>query len=411
MINDWVERRASDVAALPRKAKSSIAIAADAVAVPILLILAVALRRASLTEALQLPLVLYATACAVAVASFWLIGMYRSVFRFITHGALHTAFLGVALAVSSLAAVNFGLLGAPVSVNAMTIFGALLLLYLFVSRSLVREVLNYRRVASQRVVIYGAGRAGVQLLRSLRDGGQYHPVAFVDADPTLQGTLVAGLKVYAPDTLTSLIRRKGVASVLLAMPSCSHGSRQRILQMLESLPVAVRTVPALSDIVVGRATVSDVREVDAADLLGRSPVAPNVALMRACIAGKVVMVTGAGGSIGAELCRQIVRLGPSRLVLLEMSEAALYQIERELQLQVQREARSSRSSLCSARRDIGIACARSCFATACRRSTTLLRTSTCPSSSRTSSRACTTTCSAPGTRHRRRSSAASTRSC
>ena len=337
MINDWVERRASEVAGLPRRAKSSIAIAADAAAVPILLILAVALRRASLTEALQLPFVLYATACVVAVASFWLIGMYRSVFRFITHGALHTAFLGVAIAVSAFAAVNFGLLGAPVSINATTIFGALLLLYLYVSRSLVRELLTYRHSAGQRVVIYGAGSAGVQLLRSLREGGQYVPVAFVDADPALQGKLVAGIKVWSPDALTSLITKKNVTSVLLAVPSCSHSNRQRILHSLESLPVAVRTVPALSDIVLGRATVSDLREVDVGDLLGRDPVAPNVALMRACIAGKIVMVTGAGGSIGAELCRQIVRLGPARLVLLEMSEAALYQIERELQLQVQRE--------------------------------------------------------------------------
>jgi FlaA1/EpsC-like NDP-sugar epimerase len=338
MITDWVERRAGEAAALPRRAKSLIAIAADAAAVPILLILAVALRRASITEALHLPISLYATACVVAVASFWLIGMYRSVFRFITHGALHTAFFGVALAVSLLAIVDFGLLGRPISFNALTIFGALLLLYLFVSRSLVREFVNYRRVAGQRIAIYGAGSAGVQLLRSLREGGQYVPIAFVDADRALQGTLVAGLKVHAPDAISTLVRRKGVASVLLAMPSCSHSSRQRILQTLESLPVAVRTVPSLSDIVVGRATVSDVRDVDAGDLLGRLPVAAYVSVMRACIAGKVVMVTGAGGSLGAELCRQIVRLGPSRLVLLEMSEAALYQIERELQLQIQREA-------------------------------------------------------------------------
>jgi UDP-N-acetylglucosamine 4,6-dehydratase len=330
-----LEECARAAAALPRRVKIAIAVTADTIAVPILLILAVALRRDSLSSALQMPFALIATACIGTIASFWLLGMYRSVFRFITHPVLNTGSLGVVLAVSFFAGMNFLVLDAPVGMSATSILAALLLLYVFVSRSLIREFLNYRR-AGQRVVIYGAGCAGVQLLRALREGGGYLPVAFVDADPALQRKLVAGLKVWSPDALPALIRRKGVASVLLAMPSLSHGNRQRILRGLESLPVAVRTVPALSDIVLGSATVSDLREVDVADLLGRDSVEPDMALMRACIAGKVVMVTGAGGSIGAELCRQIVRLGPSRLVLLEMSELALYQIERELHLQMQR---------------------------------------------------------------------------
>jgi FlaA1/EpsC-like NDP-sugar epimerase len=342
MTSGWVERCARGATSLPRKAKMAIAIAADLVAVPILLILAVGLRRDSLgtlSHLSQLPFMLYVAACTAAVASFWLMGMYRSIFRFITHAALNTGFVGVLLAVALLASADFLLLGAPIGNNSLAIFGALLLLYLFVSRSLVREFVNYRR-GGQRVVIYGAGSAGVQLLRSLREGGEYLPVAFVDEDPALRRKLVAGAKVWSPDALPWLVRKKGVTSVLLAMPSCSHRNRQRILRSLESLPVAVRTVPALSDIVLGHATVSDLREVEVSDLLGRDAVEPNVALMRGSIAGKVVMVTGAGGSIGAELCRQIVRLGPSRLVLLELSEAALYQIERELQLQVQREGAS-----------------------------------------------------------------------
>jgi FlaA1/EpsC-like NDP-sugar epimerase len=332
----WVERCARGAAELPRTAKMSIAMGADVIAVPILLILAIAPSRASLADAANLPLVLYASACAAAVGAFWLMGMYRAVFRFIAYPN-HTGVVGVALAVGLLAAASFLLLDAPIGANCVGIYGALLLLYLFVSRSVAREFLNYHR-GGQRVVIYGAGSAGVQLLRSLREGGEYRPVAFVDADPTLHGRLVAGTKVWSPDALTSLIRKKGVKSVLLAMPSCTLGSRQRILSTLESLPVAVRTVPALSDIALGRATVSDLCDVEVGDLLGRDAVQPNFTLMRACIAGKVVMVTGAGGSIGAELCRQIVRLGPTHLVLLEMSEAALYQIERELRLQVQRES-------------------------------------------------------------------------
>lgn len=328
----WVERCARKAATLRREAKVSIAIGVDAVAVPMLLLFAVALRGASMVEALQVPALLYVAAAVISVVAFWLLGMYRAVFRFIAHGALFTAFLGVSLAAGLLTGANLALFRSPISINAITIFGALLLLYLIVSRSLVRELFNYRRGTRQRVVIYGAGSSGARLAQSLRQGGNYVPVAFVDADPLLQGSIVAGIGVYAPGAMTSLIKRKAITSVLLAMPSCSRRSRQRILKSLESLPVYVRTVPDISDIVAGHATVADLREVDASDLLGRDPVVPDEGLLGGCIRDKVVMVSGAGGSIGSELCRQILRLGPRRLVLLEISEPALYQIERELRL-------------------------------------------------------------------------------
>src|SRR5690606_17759271 len=151
-------------------------------------------------------------------------------------------------------------------------------------------------------------------------------------EPTLWGRVVAGMRVRSPAALPSLIRRKGVSSVLLAVPSCSRRRRQAILKRLEPLPVHVRTVPDIGDILAGYATVADVREVDANDLLGRNPVAPDRALLDQCIRGKVVLVSGAGGSIGSELCRQILTLSPRRLVLLEVSEPALYQVERELRL-------------------------------------------------------------------------------
>jgi FlaA1/EpsC-like NDP-sugar epimerase len=298
----------------------------------VLLLFAVALRRASLSDALGLPIALYAVAGTTTVSAFWLIGLYRAVFRFITQGALLTAGLGVAVALGVLAAVDWFLFDWIVSHNVLTIFGALLLLYLLVCRSLVCEAFAYRRGKRARVVIYGAGATGARLARSLRDGGQCLPVAFVDADRTLQGSVVAGIPVYPPRALTALVKRKRIVTVLLAMPSCSRRRRQAILKSLEYLPVAVRTVPDISDIVSGHATASDVREVDANDLLGRDPVAPNEALLAACIRGKSVMVSGAGGSIGAELCRQILRQAPRQLVLLEISEPALYQVERELRV-------------------------------------------------------------------------------
>jgi FlaA1/EpsC-like NDP-sugar epimerase len=332
MPTGWVERCARTAAGLPRGAKISIAMTADAVAAVLLLLLAITLRRASLHEALALPATFYVVAGVTSVTAFWLIGLYRAVFRFIAQGALVTAALAVALAVGMFSGLDWLLFDWVVTLNAIAIFGVLLLLYLMVCRSIVREAFSYRRGTRTRVVIYGAGATGAHLARSLRDGGQYMPVAFVDADRTLQGSVVAGIPVYPPRALTALIRRKRISTVLLAMPSCSRRRRHAILKSLEYLPVSVRTVPDITDIISGHATAADVREVDANDLLGRDPVAPNEALLAACIRGKSVLVSGAGGSIGAELCRQILRQAPRRLVLLEISEPALYQVERELRL-------------------------------------------------------------------------------
>jgi UDP-N-acetylglucosamine 4,6-dehydratase len=340
MLMEWVERCAGWATGLPRAAKVAVAVLADAIAIPTMLVLAITLRRASLSEALAVTPLLFGSATAICIGTFIAFGMYRAVFRFAAQGALLTTWLGALTAAALVAGVNFLVLGGSISINALTIFALVLALYLIVSRSLVREVFKKRRGAKEPVAIYGAGAAGVQLARALRDDGRYRPIAFVDADPTLQGTLACGLKVHAPVELPALIRGKRIVSVLLAMPSSSRRQRQRVLKSLESLPAYVRTVPDISDIVAGRAAVADLQEVDANDLLGREPVVPNEALLGACIRGKVVLVTGAGGSIGSELCRQILPLGPRRLVLVEISEPALYQIERELQL-LRKEHRSS----------------------------------------------------------------------
>jgi FlaA1/EpsC-like NDP-sugar epimerase len=193
--------------------------------------------------------------------------------------------------------------------------------------------MNYRRSnGSQRVAIYGAGSAGVQLVDALHRTGRFHPVAFVDDNDSLAGSIVAGLEVFSPSDLLELIEDDGVGTILLALPSLSRRRRQEILKRLEPLGVLVQTIPDFSDIVAGTATVADVRDVDANDLLGRDAVPPHEQLLSACIRNKSVMVSGAGGSIGSELCRQILALGPTRLVLFEMSEVALYNIERELRI-------------------------------------------------------------------------------
>jgi FlaA1/EpsC-like NDP-sugar epimerase len=202
------------------------------------------------------------------------------------------------------------------------------------SRFVIRDLLRIRirRLAPRpRVAIYGAGGAGVQLANSLAHSQELEPAVFLDDDPALEGSRIAGLKVRSAARLPRLIDREQITTVLLAMPSIPHRRRREIIDALAELPVTVMAMPTLAEIAAGTKRVDDVREVDIEDLLGRDPVQPNRLLLERCIAGKSVMVTGAGGSIGAELCRQIAGLGPSRLLLLERSEPALYAIEQEVQ--------------------------------------------------------------------------------
>lgn len=180
------------------------------------------------------------------------------------------------------------------------------------------------------VLIYGAGMAGVQLADTLQHSGEYRPVAFIDDARALQGTEIKALPVEPPERVPELVQRHGAAEIMLALPSTSRQRRHEIINSLAHLPVHVRTVPGLGDIVSGRSRVDELREVDVDDLLGRDPVAPDETLLEACIAQRSILVTGAGGSIGAELCRQILRRAPQQLVLLERNEADLYYIEREL---------------------------------------------------------------------------------
>lgn len=325
-----LERCARRAERLPRVAKTWIALSVDALAIALMLLAAMTLRRASLAAALQAPAWLYVVAASAAIVCLSLAGAYRAVFRFISVGMMVRTGAGILAASVVLAAVSVSLAEPPISIHAIVVFAALALLYILVSRALVREWLYARRGAKERVLVYGAGAAGAQLVRSLRDSTQYLPVAMIDDDPALQGHTVAGVRVHAPMDLPVLIARERISSVLLAIPSSSRRQRQMILNTLEPYPVHVRTVPDIGDIVAGHATVSEVREVDPNDLLGRDPVPPNEALLYGCIRNKVVMISGAGGSIGSELCRQIIRLGPVRVLLVEMSEPALYHIDREL---------------------------------------------------------------------------------
>jgi len=326
-----IEHCAVQLARLPRLSKRLIAVTADSLAMPAALWLALALRRGSAAAAFDAGIWLYVSCALIGVAVFTFFGLYRAVFRFISRNTFFIASGGVLVTTALLWLVDALWLRSGITPRSLVIFDAFALLYMASSRTFVREVLYYRRGKNkERVVIYGAGTSGAQLARTLREDGNCVPVAFLDSDRALQGGIISGIKVFAPSELPALIDRERVSSVLLAIPSCSRRRRQKILKELEPLPVHVRTVPDITDIVAGRASVADIREVDANDLLGRDAVAPNEGLLDACVRGKVVMVSGAGGSIGSELCRQIILLGPKRLVLVEVSEPALYQIEREM---------------------------------------------------------------------------------
>ena len=274
----------------------------------------------------------YAATIAVSIPIFIRFGLYRAVIRFLGHQAIFAVAFAILLSATLLLAVGAALHERDLSFSVVAIYACIALLYVAGSRFVVRWYLltRYVQPTVARVAIYGAGNAGARLSTVLATTRAFDPVVFVDDNRSLQGRMVNGIKVFAPEALPQLIRDRHIDRVLLALPSLTRRRRLEILSSLEPLGVHVQTVPDIEQLVTGNATVADIREVDVIDLLGRDSVPPRPALFEACIRDRVVLVTGAGGSIGAELCRQIIGLGPRRLVLFEMSELALYNIEREL---------------------------------------------------------------------------------
>jgi len=317
---------------LPRKAKRAIMIAADAVMLPIAFWLSLSLKFDTLVPPIEHAATLV---CVIVfgVMSFSVLGLYRAVIRFMGLKALGRVVVGVTLSVLALYFFGETFGGERIGPSALAIYWSIALLYVGGSRFLIRYLVLYRTRPHEltRVAIYGAGEAGARLSAVLQGGPEFEPVAFMDDRKSLWGSQINGITVYPPRDLPKLLATKGVDRVLLAMPSATHRRRREVLSALEPLGIHVQSLPNLSDIITGKAQIDQLREVDVGDLLGRDPVPPNPKLFESCIRGKSVMVTGAGGSIGSELCRQILPVAPQRLVLFEMSELALYTIERELQ--------------------------------------------------------------------------------
>lgn len=278
---------------------------------------------------------IYALAPALAVPIFVRFGLYRAIFRYTGQAAL----LATAQAVAVYGCLLLGVLlwlewpGVPRSLGVLQ--PLIFLLLVGASRAMARFWLaglgDSRAKAEGQLLIFGAGTAGVQTASALAISGQYVLHGFVDEDPAKIGRSINGLPVFAPEEVPGVVACQGVTDILLALPSVSRSRRNSIIEGLRSLPIHIRTLPGLADLASGRVTVRDFRELDIEDLLGRDPVPPNAELLARNLAGKVVMVTGAGGSIGSELCRQILLETPRQLLLLDHNEFGLYNIHQELQ--------------------------------------------------------------------------------
>jgi FlaA1/EpsC-like NDP-sugar epimerase len=321
---------------LPRFAKQSIALIVDLILCTLSTWLAFYLRLDEfiLIKGAALSAVLFSIFIALPI--FWLLGLYRTIFRYsgpsvmfsvstalLIYGSLYFLIFGV-----------YGVFGVPRSIGVIQ---PMILFFAIISSRLFAKYLfsgsysaKKRSEYLPKALVYGAGRAGQQLVSALQNNYEIKVAGFLDDDKTLHGQTLQGKKIFSFSDLDKLIQSEDISSVLLALPSISRNRRNQILRSLNEYKLTVKTLPSISDIVQGRVFLSDIKDLDADDILNRDQVAPNTELLIKNINSQVVLVTGAGGSIGSELCREIIKLNPKKLLLLEHSEFALYKIYEEL---------------------------------------------------------------------------------
>ena len=319
----------------PRSAKRLVVIAVDVVLALLATWIAFTLRLDELHWPSGAQWWVYGLAPVLAVPIFVKFGLYRAIFRYTGQAALQAT----AQAVVVYGIFLLGVLlwrewpGVPRSVGVLQ--PLIFLLLVGSSRAVARFWLanlgSAESPADGRLLIYGAGTAGVQTASAMGISRQFVLLGFVDDDAAKVGRSINGVPVFAPAEVPDVVAQRGVTDILLALPSATRECRNKIIDSLRSLPVHIRTLPGLADLATGRVTVQDFKELDIEDLLGRDPVPPNTELLARNLAGQVVLVTGAGGSIGSELCRQILAEKPRQLLLLDHNEFGLYSIHRELQ--------------------------------------------------------------------------------
>lgn len=316
---------------LPRVIKRAISVLSDSFFLFSALLLAGWLSGVVITSLFQLP---YSAGLliwlAFSIAVFSVLGLYRAILRYMAPQAVATVINGVAASSIALVVLCWFLPFSDI-VRLVLCFSVIAVLFVGGCRWGFRSALQMQRHKTKsRVLIYGAGCSGRQLLYALNSGDEYKPVVFVDDNTELQKTTVCGLTVLPSELLEKAIQRYHIDRVLLAMPSAGRGRKRELLELLSKLPIPVQSIPGMADLVAGHMKIDDLQDIRIEDLLGREVIEPDQQLMQANIRQKVVMVTGAGGSIGSELCRQIIRCKPNVLVLFDVSEFALYSIEREL---------------------------------------------------------------------------------
>ncbi|CAI8869189.1 Capsular polysaccharide biosynthesis protein CapD [Pseudomonas sp. IT-P2] len=341
--------------ALPRRRKRTIQVLTDVALVWVALWMAFIVRLGidDIVNPFREHLWLFVSAPVIAIPLFIRFGMYRAVMRYFGNDALIEIFKAVTLSSLILSVIVYWYSNHQTVVPRSIIFN-----YWWLSLVIIgglrlamrhyfmgdwfsasqRSPFSGRDDGLTKVAVYGAGAAGNQLVAALRMGRVMRPVAFIDDDASIADRVISGLQVYKPKQIQQMIDVTGAQEILLAIPSSSRGRRREVLGFLEGFPLHVRSVPGFMDLASGRVKVDDIQEVDIADLLGRDAVPAQEVLLEHCIKGQTVMVTGAGGSIGSELCRQIIELAPTTLLLFDHSEFNLYTILSELEQRIQRES-------------------------------------------------------------------------
>ncbi|RJX30715.1 MAG: polysaccharide biosynthesis protein [Oxalobacter sp.] len=327
---------AQPVLAMPRVAKRMLVLGVDAGLCVLTVWLSLYLRLGEFVALSGTALWAAVASVVIAIPIFIVAGMYRAIFRYSGWPALMTVTKATA-AYGILYAAVFTAIGfqrVPRTVGLIQ--PILLLLTVGASRAVARFWLGglyqneLKLAALPKALIYGAGSAGRQLVAAMRNSQEMRVIGFLDDDDRLHGHILNGQPIYSPADLPGLVETQQVSVVLLALPSINRKRRNEILRQMQSAKVSVRTLPSIADLAQGKVSVSDLRDLDIDDLLGREPVTPNHILLGKNILGKTVLVTGAGGSIGSELCRQIMKVNPAVLLLIDQSEFALYEIHEEL---------------------------------------------------------------------------------
>lgn len=275
----------------------------------------------------------------VTVPIFLKLGLYWAVVRYVEDKVMFTITLGAFLSTMAISSIAYFTHVNAISHVSYLLYGMIAILYVLGSRLVIRAYAHRMYIQKgdtrARVAIYGAGSAGMQLLTSLQRNREYCVVALFDDKQDLHGSEISGVKVYGRHDVTEVVQRLCIQQVFIAMPSVSRVRRQEIVRQLESDQIKIKTIPSIAEIAEGKVSIDEVMDIAIEDLLGRDEVGANFDLLTQCISGKVVMVTGAGGSIGSELCRQLLQQHPRRLILFDLSEHALYLIDQELSLMVQ----------------------------------------------------------------------------